>query len=180
MSAIMVLPLLMGLLARNYSWIGLLSNPGSIGNIGKVLFGAKFLYSQNAVVLVMTSVFVPISYFILVQGVRSIRAVQFDAAQTLGLTDYKIVFFVMLPMTIRAAILAFGFVFAFSVGFFVTPSMLGGGNYDFIGNAILVYINFGRFEIASTISLAFLGLILAPAIVIAWYALKRRHFVSGR
>ena len=178
--ALMVLPLLMGLLSRNYSWIGLLSNRGIIGSVGSTLLGEDFLYSRTAVVVVMASVFMPISFFILVQGTALIRKIQIDAAKTLGAPDWRIVFSVVLPLTRRAAALAIGFTFALAVGFFVTPRMLGGGKYDFVGNAILMYVDLGLFNAASTVSIIFLAVGLLPAIGIAWYSMRRRRLVSGR
>lgn len=176
----MVLPLLMGLLARNYSWIGLLSNPGIIGSSGRVLFGSGFLYSIGAIIVVMVCIFVPVSFFILIQGARAIRTVQIDAARTLGVPDWKIVFKVLIPLTTRAALLAFCFTFSLAVGFFVTPNMIGGGKYDFIGNAILMYVDLGSFEVASSLGVIFLGIMIIPSIGIALYALKRRKLISGR
>ena len=179
-TALMVIPLLMGLLPRNYSWIGLLTNPQLFGQLGRWFFGDVFLFSKIGVIVVMATIFLPISFFILLQGARSVRREHIEASRSLGVTDWKTIFVVIVPMTYRAAVLAMGFTFAFAVGFFVTPSMVGGGKYDFIGNAILVFVELGQFEKASTIALAFLALMILPAIGVLLFALRRRALVSGR
>ncbi len=179
-TALMIIPLIMGLLARNYSWIGLLTNQGSFGTLGRRILGDDFLFSSYAIILVMAVIFVPVAFFILIQATRSIRSEHIEAARTLGVPDWRILFVVVLPITYRAAILAAGFIFALSVGFFVTPSMIGGGNYDFIGNAVLLYVNLGDFQKASTLALAFLGLTILPVIGVTILSLRRRTLISGR
>ncbi|QDT43475.1 Putrescine transport system permease protein PotH [Gimesia alba] len=175
-----VLPLLMGLLSRNYSWIGLFSNEtvNSVTNL--LLFGKNFLYTPAAVVVVMTSIFVPLSFFILLQGVASIRQEQIDAARTLGVSDSRILLTVVLPQTYRAAMLACSFTFALAIGFFVTPKMIGGGNVDFIGNIILLYVEIGKFNKASGIGLLFLLVFLVPGTFVTWYLFRYRQLTSGR
>lgn len=178
--AMMLVPLLMGLLARNYAWIGMLSNTGPVGDLGRLIFGEGFLYGPIAVMVVMASVFVPLSFFILVQGASLFRSAHIEAARTLGASEVSIVIHVLFPLTFRAAVLAFGFSFALAVGFFVTPQMIGGGRYDFVGNIVLAYIDLGRFDVASSISMVFLGICMIPAAVASYYVLRRRHRVSGR
>jgi len=179
-AALMVIPLLMGLLARNYSWIGLLTNRQLFGQFGRWFFGDSFLFSITGVIVVMATIFMPMSFFILLQGARSVRREHIEASRSLGVNDWKTVFVVIIPMTYRAAVLALGFTFAFAVGFFVTPYMIGGGKYDFIGNAILVFVEFGQFQKASTIALAFLALMILPTIAVLLFAIRRRALVSGR
>jgi len=179
-TTLMMFPLIMGLLARNYSWVGMLTNRGELGRLGRALLGDTLLFSSGGVVVVMATIFTPIAFFILLQGVRLVQMEQIEAARTLGLTEWRAFLFVVLPMTQRAAALTAGFTFALAVGFFVTPQMIGGGKHDFVGNAILGFVEFGRFEKASAIALAFLALMLVPALGIALFSLRRRAFLSGR
>ena len=159
---VMAAPLLMGLLARNYSWIGLLSNQGAPGALARAILGGGFLYSSTGVVITMACIFTPLSFFILLQGVHTASMAHVESARTLGAPDWKILMFVVLPLTFRSAVLALGFTFAFAVGFFVTPRMIGGGKYEFVGNSILMYVDLGRFDIATAISLAFLAVMTIP------------------
>jgi ABC-type spermidine/putrescine transport system permease subunit I len=179
--SLMVIPLIMGLLARNYSWIGMLSSSALIPSMGWIVLGGpEIIYTLSSVCLVMTCVFVPISFFMLIQGVSSVSHDHVDAARALGVPDWKIVFVVFFPLTRRAAVLAFGFVFAMAAGFFITPRMIGGGRYDFVSNAILMYVNLGLFGNASTVGLVFLAFMLVPTVLIIYGAIRLRVRVMGR
>jgi len=177
---LMVTPLIMGLLARNYSWIGMLSSQTWLSSMGWIsLGGASILYTLASVCLVMTCVFVPVAFFMMIQGICSVSLEHIDAARALGVPDWKIIFVVILPLTRRAALLAFAFIFAMASGFFITPRMIGGGKYDFISNAILLYVNLGSFGDASSVALTFFAIMLLPIAVIVCYAVRLRHLVMG-
>jgi ABC-type spermidine/putrescine transport system permease subunit I len=169
-------PLIMGFLARNYAWIALLSGDASPP---PMTWLSQYLYTRPAVVFVMSCVFVPTAFFILMQGIRSVTHGQIDTARTLGTPDWRIVSSVILPQTRRAAVLAFALIVAMGVGFFVTPHMIGGGKCDFIANVILQYINLGQFGHASRVALVFLLVMAGPVIWITRYAIRRRIFLTG-
>jgi putative spermidine/putrescine transport system permease protein len=178
---LMVIPMIMGLLARNYSWIGMLSSNKVFPSMGwSLLNGSELIYTRLSVYIVMSCVFVPIAYFILIQGASSVTKIHIDAARTLGVPDWKILAVVLIPLTARAATLAFGLILAMSVGFFITPRMIGGGKVDFVSNAILTYVNFGQFGYASVLALYFLAIMFFPVSVTVVYALRRRRMVTGR
>lgn len=178
---LMVIPMIMGLLARNYSWIGMLSADRALPSMGwSQVGGQQFLYTTLSVYVVMSCIFVPIAFFILIQGASSVSNDHLDAARTLGVPDWKIVLVVVLPLTLRAATLAFGLILAMSVGFFITPRMIGGGKSDFVSNAVLTYVNYGRFGVASALALAFLAVMAFPIVLITLYAFRRRLLTTGR
>ena len=178
---LMVVPMVMGLLARNYSWIGMLSSNTLIGSLGwSRLGGNALLFSTLSVYVVMACIFVPVAFFMLVQGAVGVRPEHIEAGRTLGLPDWKIVFVVLIPQTFRAAALAFGLIFTMTVGYFVTPRMIGGGKIDFVGNAILTYLNLGKFGEASAIALIFLVSVAVSASVVTVFAVRRRMLVTGR
>jgi len=178
---LMVIPMIMGLLARNYSWIGMLSSNNTLSSMGWVIIdGQQLLYTQLSVYIVMICIFIPIAFFILIQGTSFVSKYHVDAARTLGVPDWKILFVVILPLTHRAAVLAFGLNLAMSVGYFITPRMIGGGKSDFISNAILISVNQGQFGQASVLALRFLLVMAIPVAVIAFLALRRRLMITGR
>jgi putative spermidine/putrescine transport system permease protein len=178
---IMAVPLLMGLLARNYSWIGLLSSQSRFtsSSIGRFL-NDNLLFSRAGVIAVMSTVVVPVAFFILLQAVRAVRQEQTDAASTLGVPHWRVIFSVIIPMTKREALLSTSYNFAVALGFFVTPRMIGGGKTDFLGNGILIFVEFGQFQKASALAVTFFLLALLPAIWIMWYALRQRQLTLGR
>jgi ABC-type spermidine/putrescine transport system permease subunit I len=180
-NSMMLVPMIMGLLARNYSWIGMLSEQQALSHTEwPLLANIQLLYTPFSVYVVMSCIFVPIAFFVLVQSVAAVSQYHIDAARTLGLPDWKILFRVVLPLTYRGAALAFGLILALSTGYFITPQMIGGGKVDFISNAILISVNQGRFGQASMLAVLFLLVMAIPAALITWFAIRRRLLVSGR
>ena len=156
-TSLVFLPLLVGLLARNYSWIGMLSSDSPFTSLGFSLIGAEsYLYTMYSVILVMTYIFVPIAFFVLANALSSVSNYEVDAAKTAGATTTEILLKLVLPHTYRQASIGAFLIFANAIGYFVTPRMLGGGKQDMIGNLIWMYTNLGDFTTASSISLTFL------------------------
>lgn len=180
-AAVMAAPLLLGFIARNYSWIGMLGSDDPIISIGwSLVDGRHLLYTKFAVELVMTSAFVPVAFFLLVQGVAAVTQEHVDAARTLGAPDSRVLFHVLLPQSFRAAILAFGMVFSMSLGWFITPRLLGGGRFDFVSNWVLTLVNLGSFGDASNVAFFFLLATALPSVIVTFLAVKRRRFITGR
>lgn len=156
-TAVVFLPILVGLLARNYSWIGILSSESKYASLGFSIINAEsYLYSMYSVILVMTYIFIPFAFFVLVNAFSSISHFEIDAAKTVGATTKEILFKLILPHTYRQVSISSFLIFASAIGYFVTPRMLGGGKQDMVGNLIWMYTNLGDFTTASSISLKFL------------------------
>lgn len=176
MLAAMGIPLIMGFLARNWSWIGLLTSKKRWQSFGTQLVGLdQWLYTHVSVVVVMSFVFVPIAFFILVQRLRSLTQIQIDAARTLGLSDFRIILGLLLPVSIRACVHSGTIVFALATTFFITPQMLGGGRCDFITNLLLSKLNDGDFSTASIIGLTFLILVTICMVPLVYAGVKLGH-----
>lgn len=178
---IVITPMCMGLLARNFSWIALLSNPNALVPQWLARVGVQqFLYTWTAVATVMSCIFVPLCYFILLQGFALVRPPLIEAARTLGASDRSLLVKLVLPITSRSILLAFAFTFALACGFFVTPRMIGGSKHPLLGNAILKYlVDLGDFASASALALWFALIAAIPAIPTLYFALRRRHRTIG-
>lgn len=177
----MTAPLILGLLARNYSWIGMLSSTKPMTSMGwSIVGGNDLIFTPWSVGLVMSCIFVPITFFILIQGISGVKANHILAARTCGAVDWRILAFLVIPMTLRAAVLSFGLVLAMAVGYFITPRMIGGGKTQFISNIILELLNRGDFSQASQMGLKFLLFMTLPVVMIIWYSLRLRQRSTGR
>jgi len=180
LSLMMLLPVLVGLLARNYSWIGMLSQTKSSTTLRWLLPGIS-LYGTTAVYAVMFYIFLPIAFFIVRQGFNAVRSGQIEAGRSLGATESELLWRVVLPQTRRQAITAMVFIFGNALGYFVTPRMIGGGNYDMVGNAIWQYTNkLAAFNEASYIALLLLGCCVPVYLFAYFQILKSRQRVLGR
>jgi putative spermidine/putrescine transport system permease protein len=179
---LLIVPLTTGIMARNLAWIGMGSNTTGLASLGlPFLWLQDSLYTAHAIVFVITFILVPFSFFMLIQGTILITPQQVYASRLLGLRELDIIRYLVLPISKRAAILAFCFNSAYAAGFFITPRWIGGGGkYNFISNTILEYVNMGNFSVASSLSLKFLVLIFIPILMILICALRLRRIMSGQ
>lgn len=179
LTALVLVPLLVGLLARNYSWIGVLSYVNQWSDIGHWL-SDFLLYRRAGIVVVMSFLVAPMSFFILGQTLSNVPSVQIDAAFTLGLNPRRLMSGFYLRVLRRPLMLALLFNFSWSAGFFITPRMIGGGNFDLLGNVVVEYANLGRFDYASTIALVLLAVCVGPilGLVLSATLLRKRELGS--
>lgn len=178
-------PLVVGLLARNYSWIALLQlaeGPAGYAGVqtGLIALVMPGLYTKTAVLVVLTYVFVPIAYICLLQGLMWIPAVQIESATLLGAGKWQLLRRILLPLSTRSAGLAALLIFFSAAGYFVTPAMIGGGKYDMLGNIVLSYVGLGDFRAASAVSVGLLIALVPLYFVAAWLiVLLRRRLIGG-
>ena len=180
-TSLMTIPLMVGFLARNYSWLGLLSYlSGSERDHWVNWLGDILLYRTSGVVIVMATVFIPFVYFVVLQGVNSLRATYFEAARTLGASDQRIFFTITLSILSRSLVSAFFIAVVLAVGYFVTPAMIGGGQHDFIGNGVLTLLHtLGDVRGASVLTLYLFLTALVPVLGVTLFTLKRRRLLRG-
>jgi putative spermidine/putrescine transport system permease protein len=171
----MMVPLLTGFVARNYSWVGLLTAIGSHRTPLSPL--GELLDSRAGIVTVMAVVFVPFVYFIVSEAASHLSPPLYEASRTLGATDARAFFVITLPLLLPATLLAFALSTILGLGYFVTPHLIGGGNFPFVANGVLSRLDLGDAQGAALLGLYLLAtvFILAGlvAIVRAWWL--RRH-----
>jgi spermidine/putrescine transport system permease protein len=170
----------MGLLARNYSWIGLLSGKSLFSFSFPLLKASSILYTEKAVVGVMVYIFIPFVFYALTYGLLSVKEEHIEAGRILGANIFQIIIYIVLPLSQRAALLAGFFVFISSVGYFVTPFMLGGGKYDFVGNLILAISNYGLFDEASKFAIAFFIILIPFYVLFMYFIIRRKEEILGK
>jgi ABC-type spermidine/putrescine transport system permease subunit I len=183
LTVIMTLPLLMGFIARNYAWVGILSE--LVGET-RILFlstiARALLYRPAGIVVVMTTVFIPICYFVELRGLDGLSKEALQAARTLGATDAVIFWRLVLPVTRNTHLAAFILALSLAVGYFITPQLIGGGNYPFVGNGVIMFFDLGRPADASLLALLLgvtvvvvLACITALFRLSAWCIRRLRH-----
>ena len=94
--------------------------------------------NQFGVIVGMTHFLIPFAVFPLATSMRNIDERVMLAARGLGASRTRIFWQVFLPMTSSGVVGALILVFVFALGFFVTPSLLGGGRS--VMAAELVYL----------------------------------------
>ncbi len=166
-------PFWMGTVVKNYSIVILLSSEGPLDK-GLELLGlapVSWLYTSTAVALGMVYTMVPYAAFSLYGVFLTIDRSLLDAARGLGASRARAISSVMLPLAMPGIVASGALVFAISLGFYVTPVLLGGAQAPFMASYIQDYIfTFYDYPIASAASVillvvALLTLGLALALV---------------
>jgi mannopine transport system permease protein len=156
-------PFWMGTVVKNYSIVILLSSEGPLDK-GLELLGLApvyWLYTSTAVALGMVYTMVPYAAFSLYGVFLTIDRSLLDAARGLGASRARAIGSVMLPLAMPGIVASAALVFAISLGFYVTPVLLGGAQAPFMASYIQDYIfTFYDYPIASAASVILLTVAL--------------------
>jgi putative spermidine/putrescine transport system permease protein len=129
--AFVMLPLWTSVLVRTYAWMVLLGRNGIINRIlidsGLMTEPLRLLNSQLAVLLGMVHVMLPFMILPIYNALTRIDPDLPTAAVGLGATPLRIFTTIYLPLTLRGIIAGVTLVFVVSLGFYITPALLGGG-----------------------------------------------------
>lgn len=164
-------PFWMGTVVKNYAIVIILSAEGPLDKLFELLgFSAvSLLYTSTAVAIGMVYTMVPYAAFSLYGVFLGIDESLLDAARGLGASRAGAVRTVLLPLAMPGIVASAALVFAISLGFYVTPVLLGGAQAPFMASFIQDYIfTFFNYPIASAasvilllVALLVLGLALA-------------------
>ena len=138
MLMIVMLPMWMNFLLRTYAWMTILGNNGIINSfLG--LFGMgpyKLLNTQGAVVLGMVYNYIPYMILPLYSVMVKIDKMLLEAAQDLGCNSNKVLFKVVLPLSLPGVTSGITMVFVPAISTFIISRMLGGGGNLLAGDLI--------------------------------------------
>jgi putative spermidine/putrescine transport system permease protein len=164
--ALVVLPFWVSILVRTYAWIVILGNDGvvnrSLQGLGLIGTPMSFLYNEFGVVLGTTNVLLPFLVLPLFAAMLRLDDRLLQAAASLGASRRRIFWQVFFPLTVPSLAAGAILVFILTLGFFITPAILGGGRVPMIANMLDLLINrLPRWELAAAISTVLLALTLA-------------------
>ena len=132
------------MLTRAFGWLALLSNRGIVNGwlegLGLIEFPLYMVRNEFGVVVGMTHFMIPFAVFPLASAMRSVDDRVLMAARGMGAGRLRVFWEVFLPMTAAGVLGASLLVFVFSVGFFVTPAILGGGRSVMVAELIYLRI----------------------------------------
>jgi len=125
-----MIPLWTSALIRSYAWIMLLQRKGVINSVLLSLDpGTKplnMLYTNGAVLMAMTHVLLPFMILPIASALGSISPDLPRAALNLGAGRARTFFEVTLPLSLPGVFAGCLLVFVMSLGFYVTPALVGG------------------------------------------------------
>ena len=126
-----MLPLWTSVLVRTYAWMVLLGRNGIINRLlidsGLMEQPLPLLNSKMAVVLGMVHVMLPFMILPIYSALTRIDPDLPKAARGLGASTRRVVTSIYLPLTLRGIVAGVTLVFVVSLGFYITPALLGGG-----------------------------------------------------
>jgi len=127
---LVLIPFWTSLLVRTYAWMVIL---GRNGILNKILLGSgvidspvKMLHTAFAVDVGMVQMMTPFMVLALFSVMKGIDRGLLRAAESLGANKFHVFFRVFLPLSIPGIGAGSLLVFIYSLGFFITPALLGG------------------------------------------------------
>ena len=164
-----LIPFWISTLTRAFGWLALLYNRGivntALSDLGVIDFPLMLVRNEFGVVVGMVHFLVPFAVLPLASSMRQVDARVLMAARGMGASRLRTFWQVFLPMTLPGVLGAAVITFIFSLGFFITPAILGGGRSVLIAEFIYVQtfqtVNWG---LAGAISVV---LVVATALLIA-------------
>lgn len=135
-----LLPLWTSVLVRTYAWTVLLQRNGIVNSVltGLGLTDAplRLLYTDGAVVIAMAHVLLPFLILPLWGSLRQIPPEFRSAALVLGASEFSVFRRITAPLSAAGVGAGCLFVFLISLGFFVTPALVGGPRSMMIGTLV--------------------------------------------
>ena len=163
--ALVVLPFWISILVRTYAWIVMLGNAGivnrtliSLGLVGSPL---SIIYNELGVLIGTVNVLLPFLVLPLFAAMVRVDERLLQAAASLGAPERTIFWRVFFPLTLPAFGAGLILVFILTLGFYITPAILGGGRVPMISNMLDLLINqLPNWELAAAISTVLLAAVL--------------------
>lgn len=162
---LVLLPFWTSLLVRTTAWIALLQTNGVINSflLGIGVIGQPFemLYTSFATVVAMTHILLPFMILPLYSVMRGIDPSYLRAALSLGAKPIPAFARIYFPMTLPGLSAGALLVFIISVGYYITPALVGGTDGQMISNIIAFHMQrSNNWELAAALGSLLLGLIL--------------------
>ncbi len=125
-------------LAKVFAWLLIFTHDGVLNwALGKIGIGPlNLIYSNTAVFIVFCYIWLPYMVIPVYAALERIPASQIEASQDLGGRTLRTVRSVILPLALPGIVAGSIFTFSLTLGDYITPILIGGGNSTLIGNVI--------------------------------------------
>jgi ABC-type spermidine/putrescine transport system permease subunit I len=135
--AFLLLPFWTSVLVRTYAWMILLGRNGvfnrALLELGVIDEPLALLHNTTGVLIGMVHVLLPYMVFPVYSVMRRVDRQLLNAAEGLGASPAQAFRRIYLPLTLPGVLAGTILVFVISLGFFITPALLGGGRVLMIG-----------------------------------------------
>lgn len=135
-----LIPFWISVLVRAFGWIIVLRGNGVLNNflmdLSVIERPLRMTHNEPGVIVAMTHFMVPFAVFPLVAVMRQVDVRMLMASRGLGAGRFRTFWSIFVPQTMPGIVGAFIIVFVFSVGFYITPAIVGGGRVVMIAEYI--------------------------------------------
>ncbi len=142
---LVLIPFWTSLLVRTTAWLVLLQNQGVINDFGIYLHlwaeRVQLIHNRTGVYITMSHILLPYMVLPLFAIMKRIPPSYVRAAKSLGANPLVAFLKVYLPLTIHGVGAGALFVFILSIGFYITPALVGGRSDQMISYFIAFYTN---------------------------------------
>lgn len=132
------------LLVRTFAWQVILNNTGILNSflidLGVIQASLPLIRNLFAVFVGMVHILMPYAILAMYASLRSIPSEVEQAAQSLGARPSKVFFRVTLPLSMPGVAAGGVLVFVLSLGFYITPALLGGPQDALISQSIVLQV----------------------------------------
>jgi putative spermidine/putrescine transport system permease protein len=141
---LVLVPFWISVLVRAFSWITILRRQGLLNSglesLGLIAEPLALVHNRTGVVIGMVHYMMPFAILLLYANFAGIDARIMQAGRSLGARPLTVFRRIFLPLSAPGTAVATLFVFIFSLGFLVTPALLGAGRTVMIAEYISVQI----------------------------------------
>ena len=142
MLLLVLVPYWVDIIVRSFSWMVMLGDNGIVNKalvgLGLIPAPAQLLYTTLSVLLGMVQIMLPFAIVTLFGAMLRIDRTLMTAAKIHGATSWQAFYAVFLPLSLPGVYGAGLLVFIMSLGFFVTPALLGSPKETMIAQTIMV------------------------------------------
>ena len=132
----------LSVLIRAFAWVMLLRSQGIVNTglqeLGLIDEPLRLVRNEFGVIVGMVHFMLPLAVLPIYSNITGIEARLVSAARGLGASPFEAFLNIYLPLSKPGIIAATILVFVFSLGFFITPALLGGGKVVMISEYIKV------------------------------------------
>jgi putative spermidine/putrescine transport system permease protein len=154
-----LVPLWISVLVRAFAWVTLLRRQGLVNQTlleaGVIQEPLQLVWNEFGIIVGMVHYMVPYAVLPMLASMREIDPRLLAAARGLGASRFTVFAKVFLPLSLPGLIAAGVLVFIFSLGFYITPAILGGGKTlmvaEWISLQILDLIRWGLGTMMATV-----------------------------
>lgn len=166
MMILVLLPFWTSLLVRTTAWIALLQTNGVVNStlmaLKMINQPIEMLYTEFSTIIAMTHILLPFMVLPLFSVMKGIDPSLMRAAQSMGAKPISAFISVYLPNTLPGLSAGALLVFIISVGYYITPALVGGTDGQMISNIIAFHMQqSNNWGLAATLGSLLLVLILA-------------------